>query len=76
MIVQLHPQSYEPTYFTWDPPTLFNFKRARTKAISVSLTISGLRLENRLSILSFEPQRVAELKALIFNIFWEAEINA
>ena len=76
MISPPPPINYEPAYLTRGPRALFNFKRARTEAWNVSFIISGQRLANRLSILKFEPERVAELKSLVFNIFWRAEINA
>ena len=75
MISPPPPLNYEPAYLTRGPPTLFNFKRAGTEAWNVSFIISGKRLANWLSILNFKPERVAELKTLVFNIFWRAEIN-
>ena len=68
--------NYEPAYLTRGPPALFNVKRARTEAWNVSFIISGQRLANRLRIFNFKPKRVAELKTLVFNIIWRAEINA
>ena len=76
MIQPRPPLRYEPTYLTRGPPALFSFRRARTEAWNVSFIISGQRLANRLSILCFEPDRVPELKSLVSNIFWRAEIDA
>ena len=76
MIMPRPPLNYESTYLTRDTLALFNFKRVRTEAWNASFIISGTRLGNRLSTLCFEPERVAELKSMVFNIVWRTQINA
>ena len=58
------------------PPRAFDYKSPRTKAWNSSYTIEGQRLANRLSIISFDANRLRELKAWVYNLFFQAEKDA
>ena len=58
------------------PPRAFDYKTPRTEAWNSSFTVEGQRSANRLSIISFDPDRLQELKAWAYCVFFQAEVNA
>ena len=57
------------------PPRAFDYKSPRTEAWNTSFTIEGQRLANRLSIISFDINRLQELKAWVYKILIQAEVD-
>ena len=58
------------------PPWIVASKSPRTEAWNTSFTVEGQRLANRLSIISFDINRLQELKEWVHNILLQAEIDA
>ena len=58
------------------PPRAFDYKSPGTEAWNTSFTIEGQRLANRLSIISFDINRLQEFKAWVYKRFLQAEVDA
>ena len=58
------------------PSRAFDYKSPRLEAWNTSFTVEGQRLANGFSIISFDINRLQELKAWVYNILLKAEIDA